>query len=115
MATGRFQLHELLGKAGDASAWSQGKFTCIGCRRRFNSHQFETTVGSVCVSCVEKQLKKWSKTQDLLFWEVARMVTALSDDGPMDDRLTDEKWQTMGKERQRPDQPPWTKTFITEF
>ena len=34
---------------------------------------------------------------------------------PMDDRLTDEKWQTMGKERQRPDQPPWTKTFITEF
>ena len=34
---------------------------------------------------------------------------------PMDDRLTDEKWQAMGKERQRPDQPPWTKTFITEF
>jgi hypothetical protein len=34
---------------------------------------------------------------------------------PMDDRLTDEKWQEMGKEGNRPDQPPWTRTFITEF
>ena len=34
---------------------------------------------------------------------------------PMDDRLTDEKWQEMGKQRQRPEQPPWTKTFITKF
>lgn len=34
---------------------------------------------------------------------------------PMDDRLTDEKWQAMGKERQRPDQPLWTRTFITKF
>jgi hypothetical protein len=34
---------------------------------------------------------------------------------PMDDRLTDEKWQEMGKQRQRPDQPPWTKSFIAKF
>jgi hypothetical protein len=34
---------------------------------------------------------------------------------PMDDRLTDEKWQEMGKQRQRPEQPPWTKTFITKY
>lgn len=34
---------------------------------------------------------------------------------PLDDRLTDEKWQEMGKEGRRPDQPPWTRTFITEF
>jgi len=34
---------------------------------------------------------------------------------PMDDRLTDEKWQEMGKQRQRPEQHPWTKTFITKF
>lgn len=34
---------------------------------------------------------------------------------PMDDRLTDEKWQEMGKQRQRPEQPPWTKSFITKF
>ena len=34
---------------------------------------------------------------------------------PMDDRLTDEKWQQMGKEKNRPEQPPWTKTFITKF
>ena len=34
---------------------------------------------------------------------------------PMDDRLTDEKWQEMGKHRQRPEQPSWTQTFITKF
>lgn len=34
---------------------------------------------------------------------------------PMDDRLTDEKWQEMGKEGIRPEQPPWTRTFITKF
>jgi hypothetical protein len=34
---------------------------------------------------------------------------------PMDDRLTDEKWQEMGEEGKRPEQPPWTKTFIAEF
>jgi len=34
---------------------------------------------------------------------------------PLDDRLTDEKWQGMGKEGTRPNQPPWTKSFIAEF
>jgi hypothetical protein len=34
---------------------------------------------------------------------------------PMDDRLTDEKWQEMGKENERPNQPDWTKSFIKEF
>jgi hypothetical protein len=34
---------------------------------------------------------------------------------PMDDRLTDEKWQEMGKEGKRPEQPAWTQTFITKF
>lgn len=33
---------------------------------------------------------------------------------PMDDRLTDEKWQTMGKKGRRPPQPDWTTTFITK-
>jgi hypothetical protein len=30
---------------------------------------------------------------------------------PMDDRLTDEKWQDMLKDNQAPDTPEWTKTF----
>jgi hypothetical protein len=30
---------------------------------------------------------------------------------PMDDRLTDEAWQQMGQEGQRPDQPEWVKSF----
>ncbi len=34
---------------------------------------------------------------------------------PLDDRLTDEKWQEMGRKGTRPDQPPWTKSFIAEF
>ena len=34
---------------------------------------------------------------------------------PMGDRLTDEKWQEMGKKGIRPEQPPWTRTFIAEF
>ncbi|UCE40359.1 MAG: DUF3160 domain-containing protein [Candidatus Aminicenantes bacterium] len=34
---------------------------------------------------------------------------------PMGDRLTDEKWQEMGKQRQRPKQPPWTQAFISRF
>jgi hypothetical protein len=34
---------------------------------------------------------------------------------PMDDRLTDEGWQRMGEESKRPNQPPWTKSFIVEF
>jgi hypothetical protein len=34
---------------------------------------------------------------------------------PLDDRLTDEKWQEMGKEGSRPNQPSWTKSFIAEF
>ncbi len=34
---------------------------------------------------------------------------------PMDDRLTDEQWQKMGEDRNRPKQPDWTKSFIIEF
>jgi len=33
---------------------------------------------------------------------------------PMDDRLTDEKWQDMGEKNKRPGQPDWTNTFITK-
>jgi hypothetical protein len=31
---------------------------------------------------------------------------------PMDDRLTDEKWQETAKENERPNQPEWTQNFI---
>jgi hypothetical protein len=34
---------------------------------------------------------------------------------PIDDRLTDERWQEMGKQEIRPNQPSWTKSFIAEF
>ncbi|MHC2994002.1 MAG: DUF3160 domain-containing protein [Candidatus Atribacteria bacterium] len=33
---------------------------------------------------------------------------------PMEDRLTDEKWQEMGEKRERPNQPNWVKSFIAE-
>jgi len=33
---------------------------------------------------------------------------------PIEDRLTDEKWQEMGENRERPNQPDWVKTFIGE-
>ena len=33
---------------------------------------------------------------------------------PMEDRLTDEKWQEMGENKERPNQPDWAKTFIAE-
>lgn len=33
---------------------------------------------------------------------------------PMEDRLTDEKWQEMGEKRERPNQPDWVKSFVGE-
>ena len=33
---------------------------------------------------------------------------------PMEDRLTDEKWQELGENRERPNQPDWVRTFIAE-
>jgi len=33
---------------------------------------------------------------------------------PMEDRLTDEKWQEMGEKRERPNQPNWVKSFVGE-
>jgi len=33
---------------------------------------------------------------------------------PMDDRLTDEAWQQMGKDQRRPDPPRWTASFAIE-
>ena len=33
---------------------------------------------------------------------------------PMEDRLTDEKWQEMGKNRERANQPDWMKSFVGE-
>jgi len=33
---------------------------------------------------------------------------------PMEDRLTDEKWQDMGENKERPNQPDWVKTFVGE-
>jgi hypothetical protein len=33
---------------------------------------------------------------------------------PMEDRLTDEKWQEMGEKSDRPNQPDWVKTFVGE-
>jgi hypothetical protein len=33
---------------------------------------------------------------------------------PMEDRLTDEKWQEMGEKRERPNQPNWVKSFVRE-
>lgn len=32
----------------------------------------------------------------------------------MEDRLTDEKWQEMGENRERPNQPDWVRSFIAE-
>ena len=87
MATQRSKLYELLGKAGNASAWSQGKFTCVSCRKRFKSQKLETTIGSVCISCVEQNLKTRAKINSVAAWDTARIITALSDAGPMDDRL----------------------------
>ncbi|GAG85276.1 unnamed protein product, partial [marine sediment metagenome] len=34
---------------------------------------------------------------------------------PMEDRLTDEKWQKMGEKNDRPNQPDWVRSFIGEF
>jgi hypothetical protein len=34
---------------------------------------------------------------------------------PMDDRLTDEKWQKMGRENERPNQPEWTQKLYIEI
>jgi hypothetical protein len=31
---------------------------------------------------------------------------------PMNDRLSDEKWQRMGERNERPAMPAWTKSFI---
>lgn len=33
---------------------------------------------------------------------------------PMEDRLTDEKWQKMGENKERPNQPDWVKSFVKE-
>lgn len=33
---------------------------------------------------------------------------------PMEDRLTDEKWQEMGENNERPNQPDWVKSFVGE-
>jgi len=33
---------------------------------------------------------------------------------PVEDRLTDEKWQEMGEKRERPNQPDWVRSFIGE-
>jgi len=33
---------------------------------------------------------------------------------PMEDRLTDEKWQEMGENRERANQPDWVKSFVGE-
>ena len=33
---------------------------------------------------------------------------------PMKDRLTDEKWQEMGENRERPNQPDWVRSFVGE-
>jgi len=33
---------------------------------------------------------------------------------PMEDRLTDEKWQEMGEKRERPNQPDWVRSFVGE-
>lgn len=33
---------------------------------------------------------------------------------PMEDRLTDEKWQEMGEKRERPIQPDWVNSFVKE-
>lgn len=33
---------------------------------------------------------------------------------PMEDRLTDEKWQEMGKKNDRPNQPDWVRSFVGE-
>lgn len=33
---------------------------------------------------------------------------------PMEDRLTDEKWQEMGEMRERPNQPDWVRSFVGE-
>ena len=33
---------------------------------------------------------------------------------PMDDRLTDEKWQELQRRRERPEQPRWVNTFTAK-
>lgn len=87
MATQRLKLYEVLGHAGEAKSWSIANFTCVGCRRRVKGHKLQTPVGAVCVSCVESNLKIHAKTRQVSTWDLKRILTAVSDDGDLTDRL----------------------------
>lgn len=87
MATRTYNLQDLLKNVDDASAWSQGKFSCISCRRRYSADKFDTSFGSLCVACVQKGFKQKLRDEELLSWPISRFVDALGEHGPMRDRL----------------------------
>jgi hypothetical protein len=88
MATKTYKLRDMLDRVGDTSVWSKGAFTCLGCRKKFRAAQkFETALGSLCTTCVERELKNRSRETNIAPWAVSQFTDALSAEGNLLDRL----------------------------
>lgn len=92
MARKSYTLQTLVENATDASLWGRGNFKCASCRKSVHKQfKFPTTLGAVCVSCVEAELKKNVRTVALKDWPLTKAQQALALDGSgnnMRDRLT---------------------------
>ena len=92
MARTSYKLQTLVKNATDASLWRRGAFTCASCRKSIHKqYKFPTTVGALCVNCVEKELKRSIRTVALKDWSLEKILQVLALDGShevMLDRLT---------------------------
>ena len=86
-----YKLKDLVENATDASLWERGSFKCVSCRKSAHKqYKFTTTLGAVCVNCVETELKKSVRTVALKDWPLEKVQQVLTPEIDMNirDRLT---------------------------
>lgn len=84
-----YKLAETLGNVEHAEAWQTGSFHCFSCGKLGEADEsyYKSTAGNLCVGCVETELKKASRLEDLMRWTSEQYKTALSPTGHLRHRL----------------------------
>ncbi|WP_207692217.1 hypothetical protein [Desulfonema limicola] len=69
------------------TAWSEEQFPCFKCFKK-QKISCRTIVGRLCLSCIENELKAFARGENLKKWSLKDIVTALSTNGMLHNRLT---------------------------
>ncbi|MDY0095881.1 MAG: hypothetical protein RBT80_24560 [Candidatus Vecturithrix sp.] len=83
-----YKLKDALEQVDALQFWSTGVFTCYACRKSVKGDKFTSRVGSVCLHCVESELKKTVRAVNLTAQTIPNLLESLAAGDAVRMRLT---------------------------